>query len=160
MGQRSTATVDKKLEIKFLARRKITFHLWYQGYPQAVVQVRLQHRHYRTRHQQVQKQNEVTDMHQGIGAIWTKRAVKNMLDDCLFPRRMRSALQWSRSETNVSTAYMLLRGNLCYKKSVTQKCCSSQISTRTSASCLHNVRHQTSWMWYGLGTKHAMDHGT
>ena len=33
-------------------------------------------------------------------------------------------------ETNVSTAYMLLHGNLCYKKSVTQKCCSSQVSTR------------------------------
>ena len=25
---------------------------------------------------------------------------------------------------------MLLHGNLCYKKSVTQKCCSSQVSTR------------------------------
>ena len=28
------------------------------------------------------------------------------------------------------TAFMLLHGNLCYKKSVTQKCCSSQVSTR------------------------------
>ena len=33
-------------------------------------------------------------------------------------------------ETNVSTAYMLLHGNFCYKKSVTQKCCSSHVSTR------------------------------
>ena len=53
-----------------------------------------------------------------------------MLDDCLFPRRMRSALQWSRPETNVSTAYTLLHGNFSHKKSVTQKCCSSQVSIR------------------------------
>ena len=30
----------------------------------------------------------------------------------------------------------------------------------TSTRCLQNVRHQTRWLWYGLGTKHAMDHGT
>ena len=30
----------------------------------------------------------------------------------------------------------------------------------TSTRCLQNVRHQTRWWWYGLGTKHAMDHGT
>ena len=28
------------------------------------------------------------------------------------------------------TAYMSLHGNLCYKKSVTQKCCPSQVSAR------------------------------
>ena len=30
----------------------------------------------------------------------------------------------------------------------------------TSTRCLQNVRHQTRWLWCGLGTKHAMDHGT
>ena len=70
--------------------------------------------------------------------------------------RMRSALQWSIPETNVSTACTLLHGNPCYKKSVTQKCCSSQVSTRDEYSLL---AERERWLWYGLGTKHDMEHG-
>ena len=85
---------------------------------------------------------------------------KNMLDDCLFPRRMRSALQWSRLETNVS-----IQPTCCYTvtfatRSVLHR---SDVPAKfllgTSTRCLQNVRHQTRWLWYGLGTKHTMDHG-
>ena len=44
-------------------------------------------------------QRDTTDLEEGCG--------KNMLDDCLFPRRVMSTLQWSTPETNVSTAYIV-----------------------------------------------------
>ena len=42
---------------------------------------------------------------------------KNMLGDCMFLCRMVSTMQWSRP-----------RNECQHRKSVTQKCCSSQVS--------------------------------
>ena len=56
----------------------ISYLLCFQGYPQAVVQVRLQQRLYRTRHHLVQKQNEVTHTHQETGAQKYRNKKKGM----------------------------------------------------------------------------------
>ena len=57
-------------------------------------------------------------------------------------------------------AYMLLHGNLCYKKSVMQKCCSSQVPLGVVP---HVAEHETYnvlvVVWSGR-TKHAEHGGT
>ena len=51
---------------------------------------------------------------------------KNMLDVCCEVTSCDEYVAMVKTDT----AYMLLHGNFCYKKSVTQKSCSSQVSTR------------------------------
>ena len=54
-----------------------------------------------------------------------------MLDVCCEVTSCDEYVAMVKTEKRMSAqAYMLLHGNLCYKKSVTQKCCSSQVSTR------------------------------
>ena len=75
--------------------------------------------------------------------------------------RMMNAMQWSRPETSVNiqptcchTVTFATRS--LFRRSVVP----AKFPLGTSARCLQNVRHQTRWLWCGLGTKHAMDHGT
>ena len=76
---------------------------------------------------------------------------KNMLDHCLFPRRMRSALQWSRPETNVSMQptcrhTVTFAATVCY----TEVLFRSSFSLCRSTRCLRNLRLPTRWLGSGL----------
>ena len=78
MGQRSKTRVDQKGEENLFAKRTISNLLSFHGYPPALVQGRLQNRLYGTRHPQVQKQNEVTDVLQETGAQKLKKMRRRM----------------------------------------------------------------------------------
>ena len=71
---------------------------------------------------------------------------KNMLDDCLFPRRMRSALQWSRPETNVS-----IQPTCRHTISFTTMVCYAEVLFQPSFSWLcMPAEHETLNAWVGL----------
>ena len=64
-------------------------------------------------------------------------------------------------ETFVSTAYMLLHRFLCNKKSVSQKCCSSQVSTRDeyTSSAEREAPNALVVVWSGNEARHGPRNG-
>ena len=89
-----------KRERKLHAKRITSCLLSFQVYPPVLVHVRIQHRHCRTCHLQVQKQSEVTKKHQESGAQKIKNKIKRRMTIRDAEERLRNLPEWLEEFTD------------------------------------------------------------